>query len=118
MRLSCKMSERMDTLTDKMKAVRVSVTIENFEVEDPLEEKFVRGVQLFSRDRILVNDPDGSDKLTEMMIIYVWKDAVENAWALAVEIVEIFPSFVTARDLFLWISGGPAERSWEIFCSA
>ena len=43
----------------------------------------------------MVNDPDGSDKLTEMMIICVWKDAIENAWTLAVEIIEIFPSFVT-----------------------
>ena len=74
----------MDTLTDKMKAVWVSVTVENFKVEDPLEKKSVRGVQLFSRDRILVNDPDGSDEPTEMMIVRVWKDAIENAWALAI----------------------------------
>ena len=44
----------------------------------------------------MVNDLDGLDKPTEMMIICVWKNTVENAWALAIEIVEIFPSFVTA----------------------
>ena len=50
MGLSCKMSERVNALMNKMKAVRVSITIKKFEVEDPLEEKTVRSVQLFPRD--------------------------------------------------------------------
>ena len=61
---------------------------------------------------MLVNDSDSPNEPTEMEIVHIWKDTIENARTFAINIVEEFPSLVTARDLFLRIPGCPAKRSW------
>jgi hypothetical protein len=67
---------------------------------------------------MLVNDPYGLDQPTEMKIVDVRKDPVENRRAFTVHIVEEFPSFVTTRDLVLRVPGRLTERSWEILGDA
>ena len=45
---SRKMSERVNTLTNKVKKSLLSFAVEEFEIKDPLKEKLVCGYQLFS----------------------------------------------------------------------
>ena len=86
----------MDTLTDEMKLIWVLATIEDFEVENPSEEKLVCSCQLFLRDYMLMNDPDSPDKPTKMLIVDIWNEIIENARAFSIDIVKKFPSLVTA----------------------
>ena len=86
----------MDTLTDKMKAVRVPATVESFKFKNPSKEKFVCSNQLFPRDRVLVDYSDSPDEPAEMRIVGLWKDPIEDTRTFAINIVEKFPSFVTA----------------------
>jgi hypothetical protein len=62
---------------------------------------------------MLVNDPDSPDEPTEVGIIDVWKDAIENTRAFTINIIEPFPGFVSARDLIFRIPGCPTERRWQ-----
>ena len=52
--------------------------------------------QLFPQDRVLVDYSDSPDEPAEMRIVGLWKDPIEDTRAFAINIVEKFPSFVTA----------------------
>jgi hypothetical protein len=82
------MGNRMDALTYKMKSVRISSTIENLEVVDPLEKKPTCDSQLIPRDNTLENNPDHPDKSAEMIIIFGGEDSEKQTQSFAVDIVE------------------------------
>ena len=53
LKLAClfrEVSQRVDTLAHKMKPIRISLAVEKFEVDNPLEKKFMSGSQLILRD--------------------------------------------------------------------
>ena len=56
-----------------------------------------------------MDDSDHSYKSTEVRIVLFWKDSIEYTRTLTVDIVEKFPSFVTARYLLLGVSRGTPE---------
>ena len=45
--LSCEMSQGVDALTDEVETIWISITIQYFEIEDPLEEELVGDCELF-----------------------------------------------------------------------
>jgi len=103
------MRERVYGLAYEMKALWVSLTVEFFKLNTPLEEILIRKEQLISWDAALIDDPDSSDKLTEVGIVRLGQETVEHARTKAVQIVKKFPGFIATRDLLLRISRGPAE---------
>ena len=94
--LSGKMRQRMNALAYKVKPVRVPVAVESFKFKNPLTEKLVRCCQLFLRDALLMDDSDGPDELAEVGIVGIWENVVKYSGAFTVDVVEKFPSFVTA----------------------
>ena len=99
-----KVRQRVDTLPYKVEPVWLPAAVENFEVKDPLEKESMRSNQLFSQDRVLVNDSDRPDEHAEMGVVCVRKNPIENTRTQTIDIVQILPSFITARDLLLRIS--------------
>ena len=94
--LAGEMCQGVDTLTNKMESIQFPLTVEIFEVEDPLEEKIVCDNQLFFQDCMLVNDPDCLDELTEVSVVFFWEYLIKNTWAFAIDIIEKLPSLVSA----------------------
>jgi hypothetical protein len=94
-----------------MESIQVLFAVEYLKVNDPLKKKLLCGDQLFLQDCVLVNDPDSSDKLTEVRIIDPWENTKEHPRAFAVKIIENFPGFVTTQNFLLGVSGGPSKRS-------
>jgi hypothetical protein len=86
MGLSCEMGEGMHALPDEVEPVWVALTVDNLEVNNPLEEELMRGKQLLPRDCTLVNDPNRADEPTEVRVIGVWKNPIEDARSQAVKI--------------------------------
>jgi hypothetical protein len=43
-----------------------------------------------------MDDPDRANKSAEVRVVFFREYVVENSWALAIDIVEQFPSFVAA----------------------
>ena len=88
------------------------VAIEDFEVKNPSEKKLMCNCQLFSRDCVLMNDPDSPDEPAKMLVVDVRNNVVEYTRALSVDIIQEFPSLVTTRDLLLRIPGRPTKGCW------
>ena len=116
-RLSCKMSERMDTLSNEMELIWVPLAIDQLEIEDPLEKELMHSSQLFPRDCPLVDDPNCSDKPTEVGVVGIQQNSIEDTRSQAVDIVEELPGLIPARDLLLWISRWTAKGSRQKLCS-
>ena len=105
------MGERVDTLSNEMEPIWVPLAIDQLKVEDPLEEELMCDNQLFPRDCALVDDPNRSDKPTEVGVVGVRQNSVEDARSQAVDVVEKLPCLIPAGDLFLWIPRWTAEGS-------
>jgi hypothetical protein len=90
------MCEQVYMLANKMEMFWPPFIVQHLELNAPFEEKLVSEKQLFLRDTTLVDHPDSPNELTELEVIWLWQNIVENAGTLAIQIVEKLPSFVAA----------------------
>ena len=63
------MRHRVDTLTYEVQPILVSVAVEDFEFEGPLEKKSVRDDQLFLRDNVLMGYSDCPDEEAKVRVV-------------------------------------------------
>ena len=59
----------MDALTHEMESFRLPLAIDLLKIDYPLEKELVCGTYLILGDRVLEENPDGSDEHTEMGVI-------------------------------------------------
>ena len=77
MRLGSEMSEGVDALTNKMETFKLPLIVETLEFNDPFEKILVCKFELLMSDLTLVDDSDGDDQLTIMLIVRLWKYPIE-----------------------------------------
>jgi len=70
-------NERVNALADKVEMIGPSLVIENFEFDDPLEEKFVGKFELWLRNLALVEYPDSNDQLAVVSVVSFREYSIE-----------------------------------------
>jgi hypothetical protein len=113
MSFRAKVCERVDTLTNKVETIGLPLIVEVLKLDGELEEKSVSEGKLLRGYPSLVDEPDSSNELAEVEVIWLWQYSIKEPGPQDVQIDQIFPSLVAARDLFLRVARHAVERTRE-----
>ena len=100
-------------MTNKVETIRLPLIVEVLKLDRELEEKSVSEGKLFCGYPSLVDEPDSSNELAEVEVIWLWQYSIKEPRPQDVQIDQIFPSLVAAQDLLLRVVRHAVERTRE-----
>ena len=85
----------METLTDKVEVVDLSLIVEFFKLYDVFAEGKIGFLEAGDRNRPLVDNADPKNEFAEVFVIFVREDTVEDTGPEAIDVQKQFPGLVT-----------------------